>query len=202
MKHLNQDGKNKAFFLSGWFCFKMQLSRNFLSLCPFMPPLFFLKSPLRQTCFFLSLSASVFSSLFFIFQNKIRYLFLFGKYIFPLNGKPGFNFSSEGIWGEAPQQNNIMTHESGYLWRRSGYRGNFCMWVNLSFHFLLALCFGPGMTGLDWPGFSSGRRFSTKFVQWKNIFSLSLLSVQTPGRQSCNILHKVRHLERNIQFYG
>lgn len=65
------------------------------------------------------------------------------------------------LWGEAPGWNNIVTDESGYLCSRSGD-----VWVNFEFSFVRStLCWRLGSV-------QGVKRVSTKFVQWKSIFSI------------------------------
>ena len=138
-----------------------------------------------QTKFSLSLRASLVSSLFVYFPKQIQ-VFIAEK---SASLSLFLILSQWDLCGEAPQWNNILTHESGYVRGRSADRGNFLSGLIILFsHF--RLCFGPGMTGR--PGSAQEAKFSTRFVQWKNIFSITrsmcLISVQTLGGQSCIIL--------------
>lgn len=132
------------------------------SLCP----LFSFLLPSDRLVFSLYLS-----SLFFL-SSKTNYLFLYLENMLFLSVP-----KTEGLvliwaqwdhWGEAPRQNNIMTHKRGYVWSRSGDRRSLFMWVNLGFHFPGALWFGPGMTGR--PDSVQKVRFSTKICAMENHF--------------------------------
>lgn len=145
-----------------------------------------LLSASQTNLFSLSFRASLVSSLFFYFPKQIQ-VFIAEK---SASLSLFLILSQWDLCGEAPQWNNILTHESGYVRGRSADRGNFFMWVNLILFSHFRLCFGSGMTGR--PGSAQEAKFSTRFVQWKNVFSITrsmcLISVQTLGSQSCIIL--------------